>query len=185
MFLSVKSRKRFIKAVFWVLTIALGAGLIGSSVVWTSLPKEPVREAAYSEKDPVGSQISKALERKDVAALLSVGGQCADGGDIEHAVEAYQKVLSIAPDNTAARLGLVEQYFMASNYKDALAQVDAILQKAPNHQKALYYRGLIRGYGNKDYAGAVADLKRFVALAKTGREAEEAQELIKSWSTKH
>ncbi len=182
MFLSFKTRKKFIKAVFWVLVVTLGIGLVGSSVIWTSLPDEPVREKTENRDDPVTFQLEKAEKQKDIATLLSIAGRCAESGDVNNAIQAYQKVLNVAPENAAARLGLVEQYFMADNYPEALLQVEAILEKAPDHQKALYYRGLIRAYGNEDYAGAVADLRRFVSLAKTGREVEEAQELIRDWS---
>ncbi|RJX16908.1 MAG: hypothetical protein C4570_08915 [Ammonifex sp.] len=184
MFLSFKTRKRFIKAVFWVLVVALGVGLVGSSVIWTSLPDEPVQETPENQDNPVASQMEKAEKQKDIAALLSIAGRCAESGDVQNAVRAYQKILNVAPENSAARLGLVEQYFMADNYPEALLQVEAILKKAPDHQKALYYRGLIRAYGSEDYPGAVADLKRFVSLAKTGREVEEARDLIREWSAK-
>ncbi|MEW6172765.1 MAG: tetratricopeptide repeat protein [Bacillota bacterium] len=182
MVLSFRSRKRFIKAVFWVLVIALGAGLVGSSVLWTRLPDEPAPEVSGSQNGSIDSEITKAEANKDVATLLLIAGRLVDGGDVKRAEEVYQKVLKISPDNTAARMSLVEQYFIQSNYKEASAQVETILKKAPDHQTALYYRGLIRGYGDKDYAGAVQDLKRFVDLAKTGREVEQAQGLIAEWT---
>uniref|UniRef100_A0A7C2IVE6 Tetratricopeptide repeat protein n=1 Tax=Ammonifex degensii TaxID=42838 RepID=A0A7C2IVE6_9THEO len=182
--LSFRARKKWMKAVFWVLTVALGAGLVGSSVVWTSLPKEPAEETVARQQDTVDAQIAKAVKRQDISALLLIAGRCADGGDVKRAQEVYRKVLKLAPDNEAARLSLVELCFTYNNYDEALSEVEAILKKAPDHQKALYYRGLIRGYGKKDYAGAVADLKRFVSLAGSGREVEEASALIKEWSSK-
>ncbi|MGQ9513307.1 tetratricopeptide repeat protein [Thermodesulfitimonas sp.] len=179
---SLRKRKKVIKAVFWVLTIALGMGLIGSSVIWTA-PDKVVKETT-APQETVDAQIAKAAARKDAAALLSIGGQCQAQNDTRHATAAYQRVLDLAPDNTAARLSLVELYFMNNEYDQALAQAEAILKKNPDHQKALYYRGLIRGFGEKDYAGAIADLKRFIGLAKSGQEVEEAKDLIKEWATK-
>ena len=72
--------------------------------------------------------------------------------------------------------------FMNNEYDRALSEVEIILKKNPDHHKALYYRGLIRGFGKKDYAGAVADLKRFVVLSQAGQEVEEAKGLIAEWS---
>ncbi|MEW6183251.1 MAG: tetratricopeptide repeat protein [Bacillota bacterium] len=184
MFLSFRSRKRFIKAVFWALVVALGAGLVGSSVIWTSLPKEQAPEVSGSRNDSVDSEIAGAEANKDVATLLSIAGRLVEGGDTKRAEETYRKILKISPDNTAARMSLVELYFIQGDYKSASTQVQMILQKSPNHQMALFYRGLIRGYGDKDYAGAVEDLQRFIALAKTGREVEQAQGLIAEWAAK-
>lgn len=180
--LSLRKRKKVIKAVFWVLTIALGVGLVGSSVIWTA-PDKAVKETA-APQETLDAQIAKAAARKDVATLLSIGGECQAQNDTPHAVIAYQQVLRLAPDNMAARLSLVELYFMNNEYDRALEQAEAILKKNPDHQKALYYRGLIRGFGKKDYAGAIEDLKRFITLARSGQEVEEAKALIKEWAAK-
>lgn len=180
--LSFKTRKRFIKAVFWVLTIALGIGLVSSSVIWT-MPDEAVKETA-PQQDTIDAQIARAQARKDVGTLLLIAGDCVENNDIKRAEEVYKKVLSIAPENEAARLSLAEMYYMNNRYDDALVQLEAILKKSPNHQKALYYRGLSRGFGKEDYPGAISDLKRYVSLAKVGREVEEAQSLIAEWSAK-
>ena len=178
--LSFRRRKKIIKAVFWALTIALGVGLIGSSVIWTA-PDRLVKNAT-TQQETVDAQITKAAARKDIAALLSIAGQCAAQNDTKHAVSAYEQVLRLSPENLAARLGLVELYFMNNEYDRALSEVEIILKKNPDHHKALYYRGLIRGFGKKDYAGAVADLKRFVVLSQAGQEVEEAKGLIAEWS---
>ncbi|MEW6446948.1 MAG: tetratricopeptide repeat protein [Bacillota bacterium] len=180
--LSFKTRKRFIKGVFWVLTIALGIGLVSSSVIWT-MPDEAAKEAA-PQRDTMDSQIARAEARKDVGTLLLLANYCAENNDIKRAEEVYKKVLKIAPENEAARLSLAEMYYMNNRYDDALAQLEAILEKSPDHQKALYYRGLSRGFGKKDYAGAVSDLERFVSLAKSGPDVDAAKEQIKEWSAK-
>lgn len=180
--LSFKTRKRFIKAVFWVLTVALGIGLVSSSVIWT-MPDEAVKEAA-PQQDTLDSQIARAEARKDIGTLLLIAGDCVEKNDIKRAEEVYKKVLNIAPENEAARLSLAEMFYMNNRYDDALAQLEAVLKNSPDHQKALFYRGLSRGFGKQDYAGAVSDLKRFVSLAKVGSDVEEAQGLIADWSAK-
>lgn len=182
--LSFRARRKWIKGVFWVLTVALGVGLVGSSVFWTSLPDKPVAETEAHQQDSLDGQIARAVKREDLGTLLLIARQCADGGDVKRAETVYRKVLDLAPENMAARLSLVELYFTNNNYEKSLAEVEAILKKTPDHQKALYYRGLIRGFGQKDYPGAVADLKRYVSLAKSGREVEEALQLIEEWSAK-
>jgi len=180
--LSFKTRKRFIKAVFWVLTIALGIGLVGSSVIWT-MPDEVLQEAA-PQQETIESQIAKAEARKDIGTLLLIAGSCVENNDIKRAEEVYKKVLDIAPENEAARLSLAEMYYMNNRYDDALAQLEAILEKSPDHQKALFYRGLSRGFGKQDYDGAVSDLKKFVSLAKSGPDVDAAREQIAEWSAK-
>lgn len=180
--LSFKTRKRFIKAVFWVLTIVLGIGLVGSSVIWT-MPDEALQEAP-PQQETIDSQIARAEARKDIGTLLLIAGGCVENNDIKRAEEVYKKVLGIAPENEAARLSLAEIYYMNNRYDDALAQLDAILKKSPNHQKALFYRGLSRGFGKQDYDSAVSDLKRFVSLAKSGPDVDDAKEQIAEWSAK-
>lgn len=180
--LSFRTRKRFIKAVFWVLTITLGAGLIGSSLVWTA-PDKAVDKITEPQAS-METQINQAFAKRDTVTLLAIGRECLDQGDTRRAIEVYRKVLQLAPGNAGARLGLVEAYFMNNDYDLALEEVETVLKQNPNHQKALYYRGLIRGFGKKDYGGAVADLERFVALAGSGQEVEEAKSLIEEWRAK-
>lgn len=187
----LKLRGRGSKLILGFLALVLSVGLIVSTFTWFSPPpSKPPESPPSSEEAAQASQTSsswqeefnRAVAQKDLAKLLELGAKAREEGKLAEAARIYEEVLKLYPDNTNARLSLAEIYLAGEKYDAAYQQVEAILQKSPNHQLALFYRGLILGYGKKDYRAAVKNLEKFLKLAPDAPEAWQARILIEEWS---
>ena len=72
-----------------------------------------------------------------IEMLQRVGDIYFQDGDIENALETFQLILAIDPDNKAARslIGLI--YFNTSRYKDAIENMAALVEDYPEDFQAL------------------------------------------------
>ncbi|RDV84558.1 tetratricopeptide repeat protein [Ammonifex thiophilus] len=185
----LKLRGRGSKLILGFLALVLSVGLIVSTFTWFSLPPKlpeappsPERAAQASQASSWQEEFSRAVAQKDLAKLLELGAKAREEGKLAEATRVYEEVLKLFPDSTNARLSLAEIYLAEEKYDAAYQQVEAVLQENPNHQLALFYRGLILGYGKKDYSAAVRDLEKFLKLAPDAPEAWQARILIEEWS---
>lgn len=183
--------KKTQKALFWVLTILIGLGLLGSSIVWT-LPDEagPVPDAssvAADQESPdaegAGTDLS-SLEAKvkadpqDIPSHLQLAQTYRAGGDFEKAIAVYQAILGIDEGNANARLSLAEVCVDLGRYDEALGELDQVLAANPRHQAAFWTAVGVLVQGKQDYQGAIARLDDYIKLVGDGSEAEQARQMI-------
>ncbi|MGO0123448.1 tetratricopeptide repeat protein [Desulfothermobacter acidiphilus] len=187
-----KIRGRGSKLILGFMALLLSAGLIVSTFSWVAPSKSPTPPPEANPRSEVvtspgqsaswSEELQRAVAKKDLPQLLSLGVQARVEGRLPEAITAYQEVLKLYPDNTNARLSLAEIYLAEEKYDAAEQQVNAVLQRHPENPTALFYRGLILGYGKKDYPAAVKDLQRFLQLAPDTPEAWQARSLVEKWS---
>jgi putative PEP-CTERM system TPR-repeat lipoprotein len=79
-------------------------------------------------------------------------------GDMQGALESFQRALESDPESVGARLGRAATYVALERYEDASADLDRILQRAPNYPLANYLAGLL-AYREGDLEGAVPPLQ--------------------------
>ncbi|WP_066634122.1 tetratricopeptide repeat protein [Desulfolucanica intricata] len=184
-------RKKQIKIVFWLIIIALSIGLVGSSVMWALGPQSSKNTQAEADRqqqqqmDP--ARLIKDLETKvkanpkDTENLEKLADAYEMNNKKEQALETYEKVIALDPENTRVGLILVKKYFLEDKYDQAEERAKNIISVEPDNPQAHYYYGLILGFGKKDYQGGIAELEKFIELAKTGTLVQETKELVKEW----
>lgn len=180
-------RRRDQRLIFWILTVVISAGLVGSSVVWSGLFSAPAPRTPVAQKRSEPSTTLRELETaaqanpRDVSAYLRLAAAFLEEGEAAKAIDAYRHVLVLDPRNGAARLSLAEIYLAQDKPDEALEQLDALLAVYPDHATALYRRGLLLGLVKGDTRAGAADLERFVKIAGTGPDVDYAKTLIAAW----
>lgn len=182
--------KKTQKAVFWILTIIIGVGLVASSVVWTfpdqaAAPPAPPPDTENAAQDKAANPADiAALEAKvkadprDIPARLQLAQAYRSAGELEKAVAAYRGILQLDGNNQNARLSLAEIYAGQQRYDEALNELDRLLAANPRHQGALGMAVEIAALGKHDYKGAIARLENYVKVVGDGPEAETAKAMI-------
>jgi tetratricopeptide (TPR) repeat protein len=94
----------------------------------------------------------------------------------QEAVDIFENVLSLNPDNTRANLGLARVWAAEKRYDEALTRYDAVLAKNPDHYDALQAKGLILYW-----TGAHAEARAvFEQLAQRKPDDSTTQEVLAS-----
>lgn len=183
-----RPKKRQQKIVFWILVVALGVGLVGSSVVWSTARTPLPQNSGVSETG--GREWLANLEARvrdnpgDLEAAQALARAYAAGGRWQDAVTLYEPVLQAAPDNHGARLELALVLYHLGRAGEAADQARRAVEAAPDLAVGHYYYGIILGDGLKDYRAGIAQLEEFIRLAGQGPEVEKARQMIQDWRGK-
>jgi cytochrome c-type biogenesis protein CcmH/NrfG len=81
-------------------------------------------------------------------------------------IRYYQRYLKISPQDNDATADFASLLFYTGQTDRAIQEVGAVLQRDPNHLNANYNLGIFYGQGRKDYAGAIAQMKKVIALTQ-------------------
>ena len=81
-------------------------------------------------------------------------------------IRYYERYLKISPQDNDATADLASLLFYTGQTDRAIQEVGAVLARDPNHLNANYNLGIFYGQGRKDYAGAIAQMKKVIALTQ-------------------
>ncbi|MBC7104756.1 MAG: tetratricopeptide repeat protein [Firmicutes bacterium] len=183
-----RPRKRQQKIVFWILVVALGVGLVGSSVVWstarTPLPQGTTAPEAGTRESLADLEARVRDNPGDLEAVQTLAEAYAAGGRWQEAADLYQRLLQAAPDRHQVRLELALVLYQLGRASEAAEQARRAVEAAPEVPLGHYYYGIILADGLKDYRGGVAQLEEFIRLAGQGPEVEKARQMIEEWRSK-
>ena len=184
-------RKRQQKIVFWFLTIALSAGLLGSSVMWSAGGGDTKSSKTYQTQqqavDP--QQELKDLENavkaspQDVEVLGKLATAYEQNGMQDKALETYESVVTVDPKNIATATLLMKKYYYSGKYDEAEKHAKHVLALEPNNQEIHYFYGFILGDGKKDYQAGINQLEKYIELAQTGKDVQVSKDMIKEWQS--
>jgi Flp pilus assembly protein TadD len=93
-----------------------------------------------------------------------------DRGDIQQAIQLYEKLIKIDPDSVAARTNLGVALAHVGRYRDAIAQYEEALNLAPDSQVVRLNLALA-WYKQAEFEKAASELERVRANDKTNRQA--------------
>lgn len=155
------------------LIVLLALGL----VVWLITPW-PTEAARYAWRRWQAPTLALTLDRSDAPLAMQIGnyyfgatilGRTIPAYDPALAESAFSKALAIEPGILWGHYSLARIAFAKSDFKTALAQINAELAAHPENLRALYIRGLIYGYRALpgDLALAEDDFANFAAWAPT------------------
>jgi len=177
--------KRRQKIVFIILTVILSVGMLGSSAVWLGDYFSPSRDQQVSSTSP-GDEIS-GLQAKvkanpnDANAVTTLARVYSKNGYFEDARQMYLQAVALNPDNGTLRVEQAQNSFMSGDSDSAAAILSEETKRHPDNKEAHYLYGQVLAEGKKDYKNGIAELEKFIALAKTGDEAAQARQMIEQW----
>ena len=117
------------------------------------------------EKDP-----------KDKEALLFLGNANYDISRFDQARGYYLRYLELDPADAGVRTDLATTYYNTKDVDSAVRELKVVLEKAPDHEAALYNLGLILWKDKQDPQGAV---RNWEALLKAHPDHPKAAEIRK------
>jgi cytochrome c-type biogenesis protein CcmH/NrfG len=181
-----KIRKKQQKLVFWVLTIFLSFGLIGSSVVWISgkffSGAKRESQEAYSPAKVLAEAEAKVKARPgDVQALANLAQIYFQAGKLPEASKMYAQAVKIEPKNSVYCTQLSLIYLLLGQYEQACNVLEKELANHPENKEARYYYAQALVLGKKDYPRAVKEMEKYINLAKTGEDVAKARQMVAEW----
>ena len=105
--------------------------LLGTTYI---LPDEALQEVELTEK---------ILQPEDAEYLLNLGNDAYNQGNLEAAMQQYQKCLELKPDYLIARYNLGVVYLEQEQWKEAIAELEQVIATDPNYAEAYNNLGII------------------------------------------
>jgi tetratricopeptide (TPR) repeat protein len=98
-------------------------------------------------------------------------------GQVQGAIDAYQKALELTPDNPNLHYNLGIEYLKASKFSEAASEFKKVIELNPKEEDAYYNLGVLYDsyLGDKDTARAY-----YVKYTKMTRDSEEVKR-VRSW----
>lgn len=105
--------------------------LLGTTYI---LPDEALQEVELTEK---------ILQPEDAEYLLNLGNDAYNQGNLEAAMQQYQKCLELKPDYLMARYNLGVVYLEQEQWEEAMIELEQVIATDPNHAEAYNNLGII------------------------------------------
>jgi tetratricopeptide (TPR) repeat protein len=109
-------------------------------------------------------QDEAAQNPQDPAPALKLANYLYDRQQFEQAIEWYQKVIALDPNNVDAHTDLGTSYFSAGRPQEALREFRKSLEINPQHQQTLFNSVVVNLEGAHDLAAAQQAWNRLHAL---------------------
>ncbi len=179
--------------------VILGVAVITVFAVWTMKNalqpalEEPTAVAAADSPgmggDPeammndVKQQIQhlQELEKSDPdnpQILTALGNLYYDAGMAEQAVEYYDRVLKLQPDNIEIKVDKASMLRMLGRSAESVAILREIVAAVPEHEQAWFNLGVIYGSDLNDAAGAMDAWKKYLAISPNAPHADAIRQEI-------
>ena len=187
---SFVSRARYKKPqriAFVVIIVLISVGLVLPSMIGV------IGGMLASDNDPIttdsltpGERIAKFEETikahpEDAQAWAGLAEAYYANNQLDQAIEKYNQALELEPANSDWRTALALVCFMDGRYDEAVGQIEEELSRHPDNSLAYYYHGQFLAYGKGDYAGAIAQMERYVELAGSGPDVAKAMQMVEEW----
>ncbi|MDF5718368.1 MAG: tetratricopeptide repeat protein [Rhizonema sp. NSF051] len=127
-------------------------------------------------KSEVIAQVTNSEKENttDAKTYLERGYKRIENKDYKGAVEDFNQLLKIEPNNAYAYVGRGLASFLLEQYQVAKMDFDKAVEINPDIAYAYYFRGFAN-YALKDRQGAIADLRKASTLFKKERNQDFAQ----------
>ena len=146
-----------------VLIIALAFALIAcqntpgsgeeNSSDTTSMEKGK-KEKGFTTADPVDPQTSAAGKKRDIKTLFDRGVENVKANRYNEALDYFNRVLELDPDNALALYNKGYCYYSMKQYDRAVPEFDKAIEINPRDSISYLYKGLIKYY-KQDYPGSI------------------------------
>lgn len=124
-------------------------------------PQQLPQNINYAEK----IESLKALLKEHPESLtgwIQLGNYSMDAGLFKDAIAAYEKALSMDPNNTDVRVDLGTCYREIGNPRKAIEEYNKALKIKPDHANALKNSAVVYSYDLKDTKSAINVLEKYL-----------------------
>jgi len=136
----------------------------------------PATTAAQQQTDDFSQAIlnleaEATANPKNFQTWTRLGNLYFDTNQPEKAIGAYSKALELHGDDPNILTDMGVMYRRSGQPDKAIAAFDRAVSVAPNHQQALFNKGIVQYYDKHDHDGAIATWEQLLAInpeAKTG-----------------
>lgn len=115
----------------------------------------------------------------DREALLFLGNANYDIVRYDTAKGYYQRYLELDPDHIGARTDLATTYYKTDDLDSAVQELRTVLERAPDHEAALFNLGLILVKDMQDQEGAIEAWEQLLEKHPAHPKADEIRQEIK------
>ena len=163
------------ETVILVALLALAVGFVGGVAFGVyKAGGEPVPGASGGaaprvKDDPRLIALQQEADHRpdDPEVWIRLGHLNFDNGDVEAAIEAYEKALALRPDNPDVITDLGVMYRRIGLPQKAVAAFDRTLALDPGHEIALFNKGIVLLHDLNDVDGALASWQRLLTINPT------------------
>lgn len=125
-----------------------------------------------------GADATGPLPPETLAGMLGAAREALKAGRYQEAIPAYQAILRRDPGNVDAMTHLALIVAIGGHADQALQSLDRALAIDGNYALAHLYRGQVLYEMKQDYAGAIKEWERFLALVPSGEDHARVRTLI-------
>lgn len=167
------------------LTAALGARLPGQTLSGNSGGRAPTTTGPSRR-----SQLEAAVASNpnDVASRLLLARALESDNDFAAALEQYDAVIARSPSSADAHAQAGRVLYLAATLASAdqaaplvdraKVELDRSIEIDPDYADARFFRAIVRANEFGDFAGAQADVQRYLILAPNGTFVDQARRLL-------
>lgn len=150
----------------------MGAGQIPGVGGSAAMTPEMIDKSAQPMVDALKQNPS------DVATMAKLGNLYYDAQLYQKAIDYYQQILKIQPENVDVRTDMGTAMFYLGNTDGALKEFDRSLSYNPAHPGTLFNMGVVKWQGKKDPQGAIQAWQTLLSKNPNYPEKDKVQQLI-------
>jgi cytochrome c-type biogenesis protein CcmH len=154
---------RLVAASAFLLVLGVSVGYVLS---------QSVRPRADDRQSITGDALTGTAPAREPRRLVEAGRAAYDRQDWPAAIDAFEQVLALDPDDPEAHAFLGMILHQGGHPDEALRAVDRALARAPTYPMALWAKGIVLFEGRRDYAGAIQVWQRLLALDLAAEDAD-------------
>ena len=159
--LSSKRSKRIIAIISSIAIIAIVIGIVGFTQQPSPISSNDVANQTNGQTE---------VNHPDVDTLFSTAFSSYKIRQYSDAVDSFNKVLQIEPNNVTAQFLKGSSLYKEGKYQDAVDSFNKVIEIKPNNTNALLYNGLSL-YNLERYNDAIAQFNRLLAVESSNTDA--------------
>lgn len=121
----------------------------------------------------------QAIQADSLRQQLIVAKESFNNGDVEESIELFKSVLELAPNNTEARIGLVNAYIALSLFDEAIATLNKGIELKPKETQFYHYLSIVY-HSLDDLALILESLESGIAATGSSQLEEQYEQLVSS-----
>ena len=154
-----------------LLAFALGV-YVGRGLGPKASPGPEISQAGRQTDVDAGKVLEAIRTSDNLEMLIGIGNEMFDAGRPQLAIPAYEKALSIKPDNADVHTDLGIMYRDAGKIEQAVQHFQEAMRIDPRHENSSYNLGVVLLHNRRDFPGAIKAWEDYLARFPSGQHAQ-------------